>query len=295
MKSDAYTLQSLQKLLAADSLEDISTSNLMELLCQIALALLIIFVMANVLFTAKAKADLDEAKGMIGLWQGKYIEISKTPAGEQYKLRHKALIELQRQKLINALEKIEVDESKKYGLPEFGQIKEDGSIEFVTKDVLSGTKVVNTRFIEVCVLAKKTLPYKTNIRQEWLSRILLMESMQLSTSTGEVSQRKDLESFMNEVITKENESWLFQEINSRIENLYANCLSLQRNALAQMQAFFKENPEVLKGTSVYQLVTKYTSTPTQEQPMLVRQISEELYQYAKSVFDKQSVPLLNEV
>ena len=190
MKSDAYTLQSLQKLLAADSLEDISTSNLMELLCQIALALLIIFVMANVLFTAKAKADLDEAKGMIGLWQGKYIEISKTPAGEQYKLRHKALIELQRQKLINALEKIEVDESKKYGLLEFGQIKEDGSIEFVTKDVLSGTKVVNTRFIEVCVLAKKTLPYKTNIRQEWLSRILLMESMQLSTSTGEVSQRK---------------------------------------------------------------------------------------------------------
>ena len=295
MKSDAYTLQSLQKLLAADSLEDISTSNLMELLCQIVLALLIIFVMANVLFTAKAKADLDEAKGMIGLWQGKYIEISKTPAGEQYKLRHKALIELQRQKLINALEKIEVDESKKYGLLEFGQIKEDGSIEFVTKDVLSGTKVVNTRFIEVCVLAKKTLPYKTNIRQEWLSRILLMESMQLSTSTGEVSQRKDLESFMNEVITKENESWLFQEINSRIENLYANCLSLQRNALAQMQAFFKENPEVLKGTSVYQLVTKYTSTPTQEQPMLVRQISEELYQYAKSVFDKQSVPLLNEV
>jgi len=295
MKSDAYTLQSLQKLLAADSLEDISTSNLMELLCQIALALLIIFVMANVLFTAKAKADLDEAKGMIGLWQGKYIEISKTPAGEQYKLRHKALIELQRQKLINALEKIEVDESKKYGLLEFGQIKEYGSIEFVTKDILSGTKVVNTRFIEVCVLAKKTLPYKTNIRQEWLSRILLMEGMQLSTSTGEVSQRKDLESFMNEIITKENESWLFQEINSRIENLYANCLSLQRNALVQMQAFFKENPEVLKGTSVYQLVTKYTSTPTQEQPMLVRQISEELYQYAKSVFDKQGVPLLNEV
>jgi len=105
MESQAHTLQCLQKLFSADSQEDISTSHLMELLCQVALALLIIFVMANVLFMAKARADLDEAKGMIGLWQGKYIEISRTPAGEQFKLRHKALIELQRQKLINALEK----------------------------------------------------------------------------------------------------------------------------------------------------------------------------------------------
>jgi len=295
MESQAHTLQCLQKLFSADSQEDISTSHLMELLCQVALALLIIFVMANVLFMAKARADLDEAKGMIGLWQGKYIEISKTPAGEQYKLRHKALIELQRQKLINALEKVEVDESKKYGLFEFGQIKEDGNIEFVTKDVLSGDEVVNPRFIEVCVLAKKTLPYKDNIRQEWLSRILIMEGMQLGTSVSETSVKKDLESFMNEVITRENESWLFQEINNRTDNLYANCLGLQRNALVQMQIFFKENPEVLKGTSVYKLVTKYPSTPPQEQTMLVRQISEELYQYAKSVFDKQGVPLLNEV
>jgi len=295
MKSNILTIEHLNKFLIAESHDDISTSQLMELLCQIALALLIVFVMANVMFTAKAKADLDEAKGMIGLWQGKYLEISKTPAGKQYKLRHKALIELQKQKLINALEKIEVDESKKYGLLEFGEIKEDGNIKFVTKDILSGTKVVNTRFIEVCVLAKKRLPYKTNIRREWLSRILLMEGMQLSISTGEVSQRKDLESFMNEIITKENESWLFQEINSRIENLYVNCLSLQRNALAQLQSYFKENPEALKGISVYELVKKYTSISSEEQSRLIRQISEELYQYAKLVFDKQGVPLLNEV
>lgn len=295
MKTSKLTVECLESLAIPRPDNVISISELMELLCQIALALLIIFVMANVLFTAKARADLDEAKGMIGFWKARYKDISETPAGEQYKLRYKALINLQKQKLLNAVEKIEASARREYDLTRLTKTKENGKLEFITEGILSADKIVDTRFVEACKLAKDTVPYRDRICQEWLSRVSLMEGMRLTKPFDNSAGHENLETLINEVITKENEAWLFREINRRVEDLCNDSRSLQRIVLAQLQSFFRENPQTLKGTKVYELVRKYPSAPPQEQGRLIEQISNELYQYAKTVFTKDGVPLLNDV
>ena len=122
-----------------------------------------------------------------------------------------------------------------------------------------------------------------------------MEGMRLSKTVDESRGSKDLETFMNEVVTKENEVWLFQQINTRVENICINCRRLQRTALARLQTFFKETPGELEGTRIYALVKKYPTASPEQQPQLITQISREIHEYAKLLFKKQGVPLLNDV
>jgi len=295
MKTSKLTVECLKNISTPRPDNAISISELMELLCQIALALLIIFVMANVLFTAKARSELDEAKGMIGFWKARYKDIADTPAGEQYKLRYKALINLQKQKLLNAVDKIEASARREYDLTRLTKTQENGKLEFITEGILSADKIVDTRFVEACKLAKETVPYHDKICQEWLSRVSLMEGMRLTKPFDHSAGHENLETLINEVITKENEAWLFREINRRVEDICNDIHSLQRAVLAQLQSFLREKPQTLKGTKVYELVREYPSAPPKEQGRLIEQISKELYQYAKTVFATNGVPLLNEV
>jgi len=281
--------EGIARILKIEQRDEMTADELIALLCQVSLALLIIFVMANVLFMSRAKAEVDVAKGMVGFLQGKLEEISKTPAGEQYKLREEAMMNLQKQKLLKVLAEFEALQRIKYGLSTFTR-KENGGTVYLMDDLLSGTSIVNERFKNACGFIKKELPHRDALLKNWCTSVLLMEGMSLNDSPME----KTITSHP-EVLTKDNEVWLLQEIDKRIKAIHEDSCTMQRNALAMMQKYYQDNTSALKGTEVYSLKMEYRTAPPERKAMLIREIQDRLYEHSKSVFEKQKVPLLNKV
>ncbi len=270
--------------------DDVSESDEMtptELLVHISMALLIIFMMANLLFKQSLQEHLDGAKEK---WWSLYVEgreIGDTPKITIYESRERALIELQKQKLLLALEKLERIERQELELHVFSK-KVNGNVVFNVEDVLSGEKVKNQRFISSCAHANKVLSSRKSMQRTWFHSVLF--------SVGFVdSQEKQVED--NELISLDNKNrkWLFGEINKRVENLYVESCGLQRAVLAMLQRYYQKNPGVLRDTDVYKLVKRFPTASPEEQETLIPQIREELYQHSKQVFEKQNAPFLDDV
>jgi hypothetical protein len=280
----------LKRIVNGQSSHELSVDELVALLCQISLALLIIYVMANVLFMAKAKAEVDEAKGKLPYYREKLEEIMTTDVGREYERREVALIDLQKQKLLNVLEGLEAADRAKLALSLFCRPAGDGGVEFAMDDVLSGEKVTDRHFIEACKYAKTLLPYQDRMYRSWLTRTLLLAAMRLQGS-GESA----LICRNPEVVTRENEQWLVEEIRRRVKALYAESCHMQRTALARLQNYYRSHTEALKGQKVREMMDRYVSAPPEEKAVLIPEISRELYRSVKSVFESQGVPLLNDV
>ncbi|MDR4509981.1 MAG: hypothetical protein MRJ65_17385 [Candidatus Brocadiaceae bacterium] len=289
MNNSSLKIKTLKKLLGTGSKEDVSVDQLMALLCQVALALLIIFVMANVLFNMKTKEENLEIKAQLAYYQEKLHEIMSTEPGMQYTLREQALINLQRQKLFNALDIIENQDRVSLALTFFSSVKDDGSKVFAVDTVLSGENITDQHFIEGCKFANNTLPYRKEMRMEWVSRVLFLTGMHLSKS------KKHLITQNFETVTEENRQWLIKEIRKRTENLYIDSCDLQRAVLANLQKYYQQNLNSLKGTQVYGLIKQYSSASPEEKNVLIQRIREDLYQHAKSVLQSQNILLLRDV
>ncbi|GAG12162.1 unnamed protein product, partial [marine sediment metagenome] len=98
-------LEQIGKTLGVEKSEEMSTAEILEILCQIALALLIIFIMANILFMARAKAEIEEAKGRQIVLEGENRRFRRgNPNIEKYEIK---VEEKQKLELMLALDEIE--------------------------------------------------------------------------------------------------------------------------------------------------------------------------------------------
>lgn len=280
----------IARLLGKERSGPMSVEDIIALLCQISLAVLIIFVMANVLFMARAKAEVDEAKGLLPHYRDRWDEVRSTDVGKEYEKREQTLVELQREKLRNALDGVEKDERIKLALSILGRKRPDGSVWYAVESILSDIRVSDVHFKEGCMYAKQVLPDQDKMRQDWLSRVLLLAGMRLKEGSGKVLITQE-----PQIVEDTNEEWLVTEIRKRVQSLYSDSCVMQRAALACLINQYRKKPELLKGTDAFKLMDRYLLAPSGERGMLVSQINSELYRYAKSVFEQQGVPLLSGV
>ena len=265
---------------------EMTVDGVISIFCQVTLALLVLFIMASILFMAKAKMDVDEAKGKLVHYRERWEEIRSSKPGQQYELREKALIDLQRQKLLRELDRIDATCRNNLGLVIFLNTKTDGSVWYDVTNVLSKDKIVDKYFISGCNYANKFLNDEDAMRTEWLARVLVVAGMRMENGP-ESPITKDFAR-----VTKENGQWLLEEIRRRIRSVHKDSCSLQNAAIAKLQKFYRKNPQKLEGSKVYTLIKEYTKAPADKQSMYVSQINEQLYLHAKLVFANQGVPLL---
>lgn len=289
MKARTITAKNFQALLSRGSRQETTTSDIFELFLQISLVLLIIFIMMNMTFRAKAQAEVEEAKGLLTYYREKMEEIMTTEPGELYEEKEKALIELQKQKLINALDAVENQDRARLGLAMLCQTKEDGQTVFVVEGVLNGEQIIDHYFIEGCKFAKERLPFQNQMANDWLVRVLMLAGMRLTESSNILITQNP------GIVNKENEQWLKEEIGKKLSSLNAECCGLQRAVVAELQKFYRQNTALVKDTEVYGIIKRYPSATPKEQNELIHLITDGLYQHAKSVFEKQGVPLLDAV
>ncbi len=284
-------LERVGTLFGAEKEEEVSTAETFELLCQIALALLIIFVMANTIFRGRAQAQIDESRGRQGVLEDENRRFRQ--ADPNIASYERAMMDVQKQKLLLALEKIENTLRDDFGIDHFApKDRSTHESKYLMNDLLSGEKVINERFKQACIIAKQVFLDRKKLRQNWCDRIPLVEPGLVFDSTPE----KQSIITNPEVISPENEILVFQEIANRIEGIYADCCDMQRMALSYLQEYYYEHTELLKGTEFDKnLNNDVSSASDKEKRRLMLQRSQELYMYIKSLFEKQNVPLLSGV
>lgn len=279
----------IRKLSGSDGSVDGNMDHALALLCQVTLALLIVFVMMNVFFRSKMKAEVDEAKGKVAYYKERWDEVRSSEPGQEYEKKEKVLIELQRQKLIKELDKVEAEDRLKLGLSLFIKPNASGQPETVTINILKADKIVDAYFISGCQVAKEKLASQDQMKADWLFRTLSLAGMQLAEGQAQVITQSE------NIVTADNCQWLKAEIDKKIGGIYVDCCNLQRSVLTELQRYYRQNPDALKNTQVYSLIKRYPAATPEEQGELISLISDGLYQYVKSVFDTQGVPLLSEV
>lgn len=274
----------------AGSREEISVDEILGWLLNISFALLMVFIIADFLYATNVKVALDLAKGKIGVLEGENKKLREgDPNVAKYEVEVK---EAQKLKLTLALDKIEGIHRDKLGISHFApKDPSTKETEYKMSDLLLGSKLINERFKEACVFAKDIFSNKEKLRQQWRERIPFIE---LGLEFREASSESSVIS-NPEIVTPENETWLFREIANRIEGTYADCRDMQSMALSYFYQHYIKNPELLKGTEIDKRMTNVFSASDQEKERLISQLSQELHIYIKSLFNEQNVPLLDDI
>lgn len=284
-------LNEIGRILGIEEKEEMSTADILEILCQITLVLLMVFIIASVLFAARAEIELDAAKKELSTLQGKYDYITKTPKGEIAKNFERALIDLQKQKLLLALEKVVSDARNSFALSHFDTTNKKGEREYFLSDILSEGKIINERFRRGCVSAKQAFLDQGQMQKDLLSRVLLNGGMSLSASSTQKSTVDD-----PEIIDPENARWLLIEINDKVNSMYVDCCIMQKEALACLLKYYQKNRILLVNDNVNkQLNQALDETEIDEKIRLISEFTQRTYQRVKSFFREQNVPLLKDV
>lgn len=290
LKSDDLLRQKVINFLGIEEGEENSTDTQIAMFSQITFALFFVVLMANLIFMAKAKEEVRVAKGMIGVIMHKYEEVANSDEGEQYKLREMALIDLQKQILLNALDKVETSDRFLYGLKIFTKKLPDGQIEYLLGDVLLNEKITNIGFKSACNAAKKDLPDHNKMCESWMLRVLSMQGMSIDSTSVDPAITKN-----PEILVSSNTKWLVEEIDKRVLKIYSECCDMQRAAVASLKGFYFNNTHLIKDKDISKLVKKYVGSPVEDKPMIIKEIKSKLHEYAKSKFISQEVALLNDV
>lgn len=254
--------------------EEVTPDELLALLLQISIALLMVFMMAYLLFRTDIDMEIQEVRETRDLLRKNKNLLTSYP------------VEIKKLTLLNALDEIERNERDELGLNLFRRENVDGGVHFVTEGLLDGDKVadnalVRHHFLMGCERAKRRLADLNALRALWRESVL-REAM--SEDDGAIAS-----------MTPELDNWLNETISERITMIREDTLELQRALLSHLQSFYIEHPEALRDEAITDMVEKYRSASENERNQLIIQLRNHLYSYAKSVFEKQNVPLLNDI
>jgi len=271
---------------------------LLALFAQISIALLMIFIIAVVLFRANVQTELERAKKLANYYRKRSIAVENTDKGRAFAEKEKALIKLQKQKLIKALDEVERKDRRKLALKRLS--KADDS-NYSVENIFSEGKVVQNPlirepFINGCEFAKNNLPYKSEIRSDWLTRTLLIANMRLKKQEELTSISENFP-----IVTEENEKWLMMEVRRRVDQLANDYIDMQHKLFAYLYRYYRGNPNQLDttpaGKRCLDLIEKFSfeDMSSSESDFAFSQLDNGIKQHVVISLEKQGVSLLNVV
>jgi hypothetical protein len=275
----------------AASKKKISVDEILGWLLNISFALLIVFILASLLYSEDMEKLYNQAMNELGVLHGKYRKISETPRGEMFENFEKALMDVQREKLLLGLEQVMSNIRRDFGLSNFGRENEKGEQIYLLSDILFEGKVVNERFKNGCVLAKQAFSDQKQMEREIFSKVCLLNGMVLNDSSTDPSIADH-----PEVITKENNVWFLEQVSSKVKATYTDCCTMQKDALAYLMDFYQEHLDLLINADLRKQLEQVLDEKLDEEKMRrISEFSQRLYQHVKDLFDQQNVPLLVDV
>ena len=296
MKTEGLTANKLANPKGSQPDQDISLDEMFGWYLNITFAVLFVFIIANFLFKVELKEEAKRVGDERDIAEWKWEEVENSEEGQQYVKREEALINLQKQELLNALDKVVAEDREVFGLSAFSSVSDGGKTSFNVNEILSGEKVFDNPHVKKCfvdgsVLAKQKLPYLPELREDWLKRVLDKAKMHI---LGKDEKHRTIADD-SKVVEKTNQSWLFEEISKRTGTLYNDYCDFQAAVLTRLYRHYFNNPQLLDGTEIARLLNNYFKATPEVKNSLLKEIEEKLYQHAKTTLENQGVMVISGV
>jgi len=255
---------------------------------QVSLVIVFVFILASVLFHSTSQAEIERLKDeLAGVLPPK-------PVPEKVQVEA-AMTEVQLLKLLQALDKVEIEERERLALAVFAP-KIDERVVYNVNGVLTGgqvsTDATGQRFQKGCQYAVGKYTNQTSLLQDWLQRVLAKAEMTFESSTTheDISERPN-------VVVGNNKLKLFQLIRERTQAIRGEMRTVQQLALGALFDFYSEHPEQIQDANLSQLMARFASLVDRnvapaERDDVARQVEPALTTYARTVFQNCGAPLL---
>jgi len=280
-----------------------NTESIMTVFLQIALAILIPFMMIAITHQEKFKTFVEAAKNKMAETEERYKYLKGSNVEIEYNERVAKAEEVQWLEIFKALDAIESEVRNNMYLNIF--VKTTDGKPSVVRDnvnVMSGTKIADNYFVLSCKAALETLTYgrhatrkPADMEYKWfyeaIKRAKLTVEKDANGREKEVTAN-DLIDNPN-AITTSNKGKLIKEVKQKVNLLYEDTCMFQSKVLEQMWVYCRENP--VRGSKFFKTAEDFWKVGEEEQDGLLAKLFSELDEYTKSVLKKQKVELLPEV
>jgi len=256
------------------------------------------------------KSQLKTAKDHLNKLKDELAEMRSTAPGQAYENLQATLEELEKQKLLNALDDFEKYERDKMFI---GSYLKNGNI--VMENVLDGDRIKDQNFIDGCNFAKERFSDPL-LKDDWQNNVLAIAKMVFSSDPGkfiipqlgflETTRKKSnpddlliLKSDELDVVSDNNKDWLIKEINHRIRSVRVDAVELQKNLFSLIYQHLEElvdkgDMSFLANTEAERISKRFSEATDEEREQLPLMVSAAIRGLVKLIVEKSQINLLTE-
>ncbi|NLB68764.1 MAG: hypothetical protein GX804_03635 [Lentisphaerae bacterium] len=243
----------LKKFLKRDRSTTLSVDELQGLMLQISYAIMMIFMIAYFMFKTKSTREQDEQ-----------------------------FLELQKQRLIAAVEKVQNNYSIRYGLNTLLTIADDGTVSYdatayIEQGRLTQTPVLRPAFSNGSANAAEDYANMLSLRRAWWDEVLEL---------AEISE---------EALQHDNRIWLGERIDSSVTDLQREVVGVQVLSAALLQRYWTRNPDMIKDPVAAELLAEFQRSDESKRLLLATELARALRKYSLAYLSAEAgVPMLAE-
>lgn len=228
----------LRKFMGYGRNSSFSIDELQGLLLQIAFAIMMVFMIAYFMFQSKTTREQDEQ-----------------------------VLELQKQKLVVAIEKVQTGYSIRYGLNTLLTVGEDGSVDYdgrayIENGRLTTAPLLRRAFANGAVNALTDYADLLALRRDWWDQILVEAKL----------SEQDL--------LHENRVWLGGRIDSGLSDLLRDVKAVQQLSASLLHRHWIRHPEMIVDPAVVNLLTAFKQADESKRLLLTTELAQALRRYA---------------
>lgn len=219
--------------------------DLNSLMLQIAFAIMMIFMMAYFIFRTESRKKQEEQ-----------------------------VLELERQKLVIAVDAVTAEYRARYGLDVLmpsGRTDEPFDASgIVNEGHLTEEPVVKAAFIKSARNGASDFSDVLKLRRDWLDKV---------ASHAQVNESE---------LDAANATWLSQQVDSGIASMETDVRSVEYAGVAELQRYWMRTPSAIEDPKVADILTKFNAADENGRMLLVTELSSALRSHAFSVLSKQT-------
>ncbi len=248
---EKITKMHLRKYLGHGHAPAFSVDELQGLMLQISFAIMMVFMIAYFMFKTKTTREQDEQ-----------------------------VLELQKQKLVSAVEKVQGNFGVRYGLNTLLTIAEDGSVDYdasayIEEGKLTQTPILRAAFANGSFNASRDYSDMLALRRTWWDNVL---------EAAEIAER-DLQ--------YENRIWLGGRIDSGLSDLQQEVVRVQLLSASLLQRYWITHPGMISDPVVSELLAEFKRSDESKRLLLATELAGALRRYSLSYLSAEaSTPML---
>lgn len=260
-------LQALINLRKRNDAEKIN--NVLSILAQVSLAVLIIFVMIAILFSSKYKNQAE-------YWRYRSEQFARTPECQ-------TLVDLQRQKLILAFERIIHEYRLQLGHYTFFMTTENEGRVVNIENIISGRNILSG-FVSACKFAHSELRHPEQFYTNFIREVL--RNAELADDGIEVTP---------EVLDEQNRAWFRDQARAATTMIYNDTINMQENAKEALAKYYQDHItdiNILQEEADHLIMDLKTTTSESAREALINAFLVRVKVFVEDELTNQNVPVL---